>query len=223
MRIVSTPCLAALTGCFAFGAIAATKPLIVQAQDNIYGAGLTSAPGGGNVPTASIPVSGPQCVRITSVKGSIACAEKAGCITFNDTQTVPNDPDGIGAAPGTSPNTGTSVISGMNAPHAGYLTGVFIPAGGPSGTLPPALDFTTRRMGTGFSHISPLLDQTFFIGDGRRGDAKGTRQTFNVPAKATALVLGLSDSCDYNGPPSCYDDNAGEYAVTYTATAGSCP
>jgi hypothetical protein len=56
-----------------------------------------------------------------------------------------NDADGAHSAvgSGTSSNTGASLISGITAPGAGYLVGVFLAAGGPSGAAPTALDYTT--------------------------------------------------------------------------------
>ncbi len=61
----------------------------------------------------------------------------------------------------------------------------------------------------------PLLDQTFFIGDGMTGDGNGTRQVFKVPQGTTQLVLGINDACDGMGVPACYGDNRGEWTVTY--------
>jgi hypothetical protein len=82
------------------GRLGATTLKMVNATDNIYGAGLTSAPGGGTVPTAIVKLpDGAVCVGIGSVTGSTTCASKLGCITLNNaTGDNLNDPDGKGAA-----------------------------------------------------------------------------------------------------------------------------
>ncbi len=85
------------------------------------------------------------------------------------------------------------------------------------GAAPSALDFTS--IGTDFTALSPLLDQTFFIGDGLTGDGTGTTQVFHVPTGATTLYLGISDACGYNGGPGCYGDNYGSFAVPVTLHA----
>jgi len=125
--------------------------------------------------------------------------------------------------------TSSGSISGLIAPDGGYLVGVFLAAGGPSGSAPSPLNFTgsaiagytTVTGGTGFSALSPLLDQMFFIGDGLTGNGTGSTQQFFVPTGATELVLGISDACGYNGSPSCYADNLGTYTVTASVVNSS--
>jgi hypothetical protein len=121
------------------------------------------------------------------------------------------DPDGVGSGQASSSTTGFGSISGINAPGAGYLTGVFVGPGGPSGPAPSPLDFTS--LGTNFTPLSPLLDQTFFIGDGLTGDGSGVKQIFFIPTGATELYLGISDSFGYSGAPSTYGDNSGSFTV----------
>jgi hypothetical protein len=128
-----------------------------------------------------------------------------------------NDADGVGAAVSSSSNSGYGSISGIVAPYAGYLVGVFIGPGGPTGPAPASLDFTTGP-GTGFASLSPLLDQVFFIGEGLTGDGNGGTQVFYVPSGATELYLGISDAGGYNGGPGSYGDNLGSFTVTDTAT-----
>ena len=188
-----------------------------QSTGSIYDTG-----GGSTPPTMITLPSGATSVVFNSVIGSITtgCASTEGCIVLNNgTGNNANDPDGVGAAPATSSNTGTSSISGMKAPGAGYLVGVFVPAGGPTGTAPTALDFTSSGLGTSFTSLSPLLDQVFFIGDGLTGDGTGTQQKFNIPSGAGQLWLGISDAPGYNGAPGAYDDNLGSYTVGFTVNA----
>ena len=199
--------------------------MTVLSTDVIYAAGNQSslaASANGTVPGAISLPSQASSVSFTSVQGSLTsgCASLKGCITLNGGGNL-NDSDGNFAAVSTSSNTGSGSISGITLPGAGSLVGVFVAAGGPSGTAPPALDFTSSGIGTSFTTLSPLLDQVFFIGDGLTGDGTGTVQTFNVPAGATQLYLGISDAPFYNGSPGAYGDNSGSYSVAYSMTEAS--
>ena len=90
------------------------------------------------------------------------------------------------------------------------MTGVFLDNSVPSGNGPPVLNFTGME---NFLTLSPLLFQTFFIGNGLTNGAT-TLQTFFVPAGATRLFLGISDGCVLaSGPPGCYQDNKGALFV----------
>ena len=140
----------------------------------------------------------------------------SSCITTNNV--TPNDADGVGAATVTSTNSGYGFISGITAPGAGYLTGVFVANSGPSGSAPAALNFTGAGAES-FTSLSPLLDQVFFIGDGLTGDGTGSVQNFIAPTGAVTLYLGISDACGYGGSPGCYNDNSGNFAVTVSASA----
>jgi hypothetical protein len=197
----------------------------VLATDNIYGAGASSAPGGGTVPAGVVTLpAGALCVTVNKVTGSFKapdCESTEGCITVNlNEPTNYNDPDGNYAQVKVSSNNGAGSISGIKAPGAGYLVGLFT-QGVPSGTAPAPLDFTTGTK-TKFLSLSPLIDQTFFVGDGRRKDGSGPHQTFVVPTGATTLYFGISDACGYNGGPGCYFDNRGHYEVKATASTDAC-
>jgi hypothetical protein len=205
--------------------------IVVQSTDVIYAAGSQSSVAlgaGGTVPGGITLTSLASYITFSSVIGSLAssggnpCASPEGCIVLNNgSGNNPNDPDGMGANPSTSSETGAGSISGMLGPEAGYLVGVFLAAGGPSGPAPAALNFTGGGLGTSFTSLSPLLDQVFFIGDGLTGDGTGTVQDFFVPTGATELYLGISDACGYNGSPSCYGDNLGTFTATYSVTSTS--
>ena len=194
----------------------------VTSMDNIYGAGLKTAPGDGNPPLPIKIAPGTLCVLVQNITGSLPCRGADNCITLNSGRDL-NDADGGHAQVPVSSNNGAGTISGLKAPGAGYLVGLFTAAGRPSGTMPAALDFTTGD-GTSFKSISPLLNQTFFVGNGRTKELKGQRQAFLVPAGARRLYLGISDECNnYTGPPGCYFDNAGSYTVTLQVRRDSCP
>ena len=83
--------------------------------------------------------------------------------------------------------------NGISLAHlpAGALVGVFVAAGGPSGSTSQVLDFIGH---TGFSSLSPALDQLFFIGDGLTGSGSGSTQQFVAPAGPAFLYLAVSDS-----------------------------
>ena len=191
--------------------------MTVNADAAIYDAGNASPIYGTLPPSISLPA-GTTSVTFGSITGSLACASSEGCVTINGYGNL-NDADGNYAAVSSSSNPGTSTISGIVAPGAGYLVGLFVAGSVPAGPAPSALDFSS--IGTSFSSFSPVLDQTFFIGDGRTGDGTGTTQVFNVPTGATTLYLGISDACGYNGGPGCYGDNNGSFAVPVTLHSGT--
>ncbi len=72
------------------------------------------------------------------------------------------------------------------------LIGIFLGPDQPSlSPAPLGLNFSTAQS-RDFVKLSPLIQQPFFIGDGRRSD--GTSQTFQVPVGATRLFLGTMDT-----------------------------
>ncbi len=222
MRFINLSVASLTVSGFLIAFSASASSIAVNAADNIYGAGQSSAPGGGNLPGFIALSAGTTNVTFSSVTGSVTsgCASSAGCITLNGGGNY-NDPDGVHAGTSVSTNAGAGSISGIaSAPGAGYLVGLFVAAGGPSGAMPTSLNFTTGS-GTSFSSISPALDQTFFIGDGLTGDGVGSQQIFNVPAGAADLYLGISDAGGYNGSPGSYGDNSGTYSVTYLQNGGA--
>lgn len=160
----------------------------------------------------------PTGIAIASGTTSITFSVSTGkTVTVNNS--TYNDADGIGNS-NQEENSGTSFLSGISAPNAGYIAGVFLAAGGPSGTLPTALNFdglgSTSEPAFSFS-----IDQVFFVGDGLTGDAAGATQTFYVPTGATELYLGLADACGYSGGPGCLNDNSGSFTVTYDEAGAS--
>jgi hypothetical protein len=209
-------------------AVAQSFRVKVRARDDIYKAGQTPPVkqnfGLGLIPPSVTLPAGTQCITFKKVTGKDICASSEGCITIDNNEpegTHYNDPDGVGASPPTSSNTGSGSISGITAPYAGYLVGLFTPPGGPSGSPPTALDFT-RGKGTAFKRLAPELDQTFFVGDGLTGDGTGATQKFSVPATATMLYLGISDAPGFNGSPGAYLDNTGFFRVIVHARPNAC-
>ena len=146
-------------------ALAHADTVVVNGTDVIYAAGTQSAEAvtaGGTIPK-SLLVTGGATLTL-SATGSVSLD--------NGLSTVDPDGNAVFERVATSSNTGFGSISGITAPLSGYLVGVFLGPGGPSGTAPAALDFTTGS-GIAFTSLSPLLDQTFFIGDGLTGSGTG--------------------------------------------------
>ena len=93
--------------------LAWASSITVNAADNIYGAGQSSAPGGGNVPGFIALSLSATSVTFSSITGSFSCGSVEGCITLNGGTL--NDPDGQMAATGSSSNSGSGSISGIAA------------------------------------------------------------------------------------------------------------
>ena len=185
----------------------------VLATDSVYAVGTNASAAasyGGTAPTGIAVLPGTSYLTFTA----------SGTVTVNSGGNI-NDADGVGSASAET-NLGAAGLSGIAAPTAGYIAGVFLAAGGPSGAAPAALDFTGAG-GTSFNSISPMIDQVFFIGDGLTGDGSGSVQDFYVPTGATELYLGLADACGYYGGPSCLGDNSGSFAVTETQVGSGTP
>jgi PEP-CTERM motif len=199
-------------------AVGRADTVTVNATDVVYAAGTQSNLGSsGTLFTNSGGGTSPVDITLAP-GGSFFTFSATGMVSMDGLHY--GDADGSTARVATSSNTGFGSISGIKAPEAGYLVGVFVGPGGPSGAAPALLDFTTGT-GTSFTSLSPLLDQTFFIGDGLTGDGTGTTQNFVIPTGATALYLGFSDAGGFNGAPFDYGDNLGALSVDYTETAAA--
>lgn len=213
--------LAATIASFAVvtSSVAFADSVIVNADDVIYSPAIPS----GSMPAGSAPAAGP--ISVTAGETLTFSVPSTETITLNGGRNY-NDADGanseVGA--GSSSNSGYGPISGITAPGAGYLVGLFVPTGGPgSGAAPTALNYTNGTSSISSLSYSPLLDQVFFIGDGLTGDGSGTVQDFIAPTGAGQLYLGISDACNYNGAPNCYNDNSGFFDVTYNGTISGVP
>ncbi|UAJ12770.1 PEPxxWA-CTERM sorting domain-containing protein [Polymorphobacter megasporae] len=179
----------------------AASMVVVNANNDLYNANGVVFDG-----------TAPQSINVAGLSSITFSVSKGSTVTVNGGTL--NDADGIGSLSGEY-NTGGASISGISSPTAGFIAGVF--EGSSIGmTTPAALNFTVG--GTSFGSLSPLLQQSFFIGDGRTGDAAGATQTFYVPTGAKTLYLGLTDACGYSGSPSCFGDNSGVFTVTANGT-----
>lgn len=93
------------------------------------------------------------------------------------------------------------------------LLGVFLDDNIPFGVAPASIDWSGAAIH--FASLSPLLSQTFFIGNGLRSDGL-TVQTFVVPTGATRLFLGSSDGFGWA-------NNTGSHSVTVTFPNSAVP
>ena len=109
-----------------------------------------------------------------------------------------------------------SCISGIvDTGAAGFLVGVILDSSEPSDPAPSPLTFDYPA---DFTTLSPLLSQTFLIGDGLN-DTNEAVQQFIVPTGATRLFLGFADAYGYQGSPGQYQDNSGSLGVTFQIAA----
>lgn len=177
----------------------------VSGKANIFSAGHAFQPqpggGGGGLAAIELAVTSGSYVEFNSVTGLTNCCSSS-----------PNTgPDGGG---GGTNITSTDGVSGIIAPTQMFLVGVFLDASEPAGAGPAVLNFNS--IGTNFTDLNPLLNQTFWIGDGLTGTGSGSLQKFHAPTGATRLFLGIADSFGFGGAPGWYDDNTGAYEVDYT-------
>lgn len=195
----------------AFSASSAT--LIVDGQANIFAAGVgsTASVGGGALPASyTFSPSGGLVLTFSDVSGLVNCCSGA-----------PNSPaeGGSGAGGNTNINSagGISGIIKNDATH--FLVGVFTTGGANAGAAPARLDFSGNA--DNFTTLSPLLFQTFLIGNGLTDG--GITQQFLVPAGATTLFLGFADGAGFQGNPCCYTDNTGSMTATFTVSSSTAP
>jgi hypothetical protein len=194
------------------------ETLTVDATANIFGAGhaVPPGPGGGGggtlPPVFSFPAGLDQVLTFSQITGDVSCC--SGGTTFNG-------PDGNGFATGNTDILSFGGISGIL--HDGksmFLVGVFLNDQEPTGPAPQRLDFSDTKTTDIFTQLAPLLNQVFFIGDGRTNT--GSLQQFAVPDTATRLFLGFADALAFGNPtsePGYYDDNVGQLRAVFNLTS----
>jgi hypothetical protein len=186
---------------------AASNNVIVSGVADIWLAGQPNATvlGGDSAPTNS-PVLASTGLNMTA--GSLLTFSATGA-TGHDPCCQSTSPDGGGFSTFFSgPFNGIASYNGpLNA-----LVGVFLDNSVPGGTAPAGLDFTSGASQSA-AIISPLLNQVFFIGDGRTGTGSGTVQQFVIPSGATRLFIGSSDGGGANL------NNNGSFNVTVSDVA----
>jgi Flp pilus assembly protein TadG len=146
-------------------------------------------------PNTSGGASPQPTIGLTLVPGtSITFDNVSGAANYNN-QTPTGSPDGDPTTIVSNIIEGENGISNINAPIDSVI-GVFMSDSAPvAGQAPADLDFTTDDQ-RNFTSLSPKLNQTFFIGDGRTDG--GNPQQFVVPAGATRLFIGNMDSYEWS-------------------------
>ncbi|WP_233271059.1 PEP-CTERM sorting domain-containing protein [Microcystis aeruginosa] len=186
----------------------------VNAQSNIYGAGQSIPPsqvGGAGIlpPVYNFSAAAKQVLTFSQITGII-----------NYGVPLSNGPDGADirdVTKGAYFHPSLNGISGIIGEGIGrYLVGVFLDNSTPTSPAPNPLNFSGNY---NFKELSPLLKQTFFIGDGLTGTGFGDIQKFNVPEKATRLFLGFFDGPGVSStgeiPVGFYGDNTGSFIAEF--------
>lgn len=179
----------------------------ISATANIFSAGgnTPAAPGGfgaGTTVLAGTWSAFPgRILRFSSVTGLVSCCGGLVPIPY----TGPDGGSPVSSGTDTNINS-TGGISGIQfTGRQMFLVGVFLDGSTPSGPAPAILSYTNASsQGASFS---PLIGQTFFIGDGLTGTGSGAVQDFLIPATATRLFLGFADSVGFTGDAGTYSDN----------------
>jgi hypothetical protein len=134
-----------------------------------------------------------------SASGLVSCC--------SDAPNLP--PDGGGSGMSIGGANGLSSLSGNgNIP----LVGVFTTDSDPFGSAAPsALSFDKFAPAS----LAPVLNQVFYIGDGRSGynNGAGTVLTFGAPSNATRLYIGVIDAYSFSATTGYYNDNHGSFTV----------
>ncbi len=188
--------------------------ILVPGTSNIFAAGRSTIPSGsgdGTIPPFfSFAPESNLAVRFSSVTGTVSADPNASNL---------NGPDGgvyLGYV-GTNINSAAGISGLTHANVNMFLAGVFLDNATPV-TAPARLSFSQPE---NFTSISPLLGQTFFIGDGFT-DTGSVQQQFNVPDGANRLFLGFVDAADpipFQGNPGFYFDNIGTLTANLSVTA----
>jgi hypothetical protein len=181
-------------------AVASGTTVLVDGRANIFGSGHAAPPAPAGGGAGILPP------FITLGVGDFFTFSATGTVTYNNGGNYFGAEGGPGG--GGAHYSSIGGISGIvHDARFMFLIGVFTNGTEPSGGGPPVLDFTTDS----FTSVSPLLNQTFFIGDGLTGAGTGSVQRFNVPPGATRLFLGFADGTTL---PGLYGDNSGFLTVT---------
>ncbi len=188
IRSVSKTLLAAalLAGVgFPLSAMSTIIPVTVNGLADIF---LAGQPNGSTLGSDVAPLNSPSLVSgLTLIAGNsltftaTGFTGGAGCGSTT--------PDGCSGFFNTASANGISTFTGP----AQALIGVFLTNSTPSGVAPAGLPGNIT-----FTSLTPGLNVVFFIGDGLTGTGTGSTQTFVIPAGATRLFLGSSDSVGAN-------------------------
>jgi uncharacterized repeat protein (TIGR01451 family) len=167
--------------------VATSGPITVRGASDPWLAGM---PDGSTASSGDVaPLHSPVLVPMTIVPGSSLTFDAHGCVHNGPSGCVGDHPD---SGPATNAHFAGAQngISNVVAP-TNSLIGVFLGPNQPNlSPAPGTLDFSTAAS-RNFTTLSPVLQQTFFIGDGLT--SSNQVQEFVVPTGATRLFLGTMD------------------------------
>ncbi|NQE34298.1 hypothetical protein [Microcoleus asticus] len=192
--------------------------LNISGGSNIFGAGKTSSPAPGGGTGGQLP----PLYNFAAAAGQVLTFSNfSGNVSYSGSPLVSNvSGDGRAFLSGTNISS-YGGISGLRNDNAiAFLVGVFLNDSEPTGSGPSPLNFTNN---TSFAELSPLLNQTFFIGDGLTGSGLGNIQRFLVPEQATRLFLGFADGFNVQGLPGYYNDNTGSLVANFELQSAAEP
>jgi hypothetical protein len=217
--------LAGMWGLGIAGCLPASLLLNVPGTANIFLAGQASSPSAflGTLPTEQdfIPVAGnvltftgPGMAPGQGITGTVSTESANPCPGCAN---IPPDGLNLGSQlPATNISYSGTTISGIKFMGVEFfLVGVFLDAGLPTSQVAPIGDYGATGSGITPTQgiYTPLIGQTFFIGDGMTGNQTGAEQQFVVPSGAKRLFLGFADAMFFNGQAGAYNDNGGSLAV----------
>lgn len=216
MRTIS---LAALLCFGVVRSLPASVMLSVPGTANVFSAGQgnTTTTGGGTlaVELDFIPVvgnvlqfTGPGIPIGSAVTGTVTPC--TGCLAAG--------PDGVNEGsppPATSiSSTGTTISQIQFTGNEMFLIAVFLGPSLPGSQVASIGDYGVASGITSTqATYSPLLGQTFFVGDGLTGTGSGSVQSFVVPTGATRLFLGFAEATSFSGQAGMFADNTGSLNV----------
>src|ERR1700683_2374169 len=129
-----------------------TLTVTVPATSNIFASGQSVAFSGTLPPVISFPAGSVEAIEFGA----------AGKVTLGGGEPY-SGPDGIPFPGGTGLSSFNGLSGIIDRDRGFFLTGVFLDDSVPSGSIPPALNFTGAE---DFLTLSPQLLQTFYIGNG---------------------------------------------------------
>ena len=217
--------LAALSGLGLANCLTASILLNVAGTSNIFLAGQASSPSAflGTLPAEQdfIPAAGnvltftgPGIAPGQGITGTVSTESANPCPACVNIS--PDSSDLGSQLPATNISYSGTTISGIQfASVEFFLVGVFLDAGLPTSQVASIGDYGAAGSGITSTQgiYTPLIGQTFFIGDGMTGNQTGAEQQFIVPTGATRLYLGFADAMFFNGQAGAYNDNGGSFAV----------
>ena len=161
-------------------------------------------------PFVGVPGTGMRSLRIVDTSGTVYWSTLPPC-----------EADGseyqFNSVDGTDIRSYDGISGIVHDTRAMFLVGVFCSSEEALDPSPPR-QLMNEEAATGLE-FSPLLNQTFFIGDGLTGHGSGQTQTFIAPDGATRLFLGFADAYAFGYPvsdPGWYSDNGGQLQVELT-------